>query len=170
MARPAILAVDDDANVLRAVERDLRRRYSETYRILTAESGASGLAVLQKLQERNDATALFLVDHRMPQMNGIEFLSQAIRLSPSAKRVLLTAYADTEAAIKAINEIKLNHYLMKPWDPPEQNLYPVLDDLLEEWTAEYRPPYEGIRLLGTRWSPKSYAIREFLTRNHVPYK
>src|SRR5947209_3562502 len=160
MARPIIITIDDDPDVLRSIERDLRRRYADRYRILSANSGAAGLNLLKKLQERNDPVALFLADHRMPQMNGIEFLSKAIQVYPDSKRVLLTAYADTEAAIRAINEVKLNHYLMKPWDPPEEHLYPVLDDVLEEWLASYHPPFEGIRVLGTRWSAKSYELRE----------
>ena len=170
MAKPALLTVDDDPEVLTAVERDLRRRYSEKYRVLSAGSGAAGLELIRRLKQRNDALALFLVDHRMPQMNGIEFLGKAMEIYPESKRVLLTAYADTEAAIRAINEVQLNHYLLKPWDPPEENLYPVLDDLLEEWGSEFRPPFEGIRVLGARWSPKSYEVREFLARNRVPYQ
>ncbi len=170
MAKPSILAVDDDPDVLKGVERDLRRRYAEKYRVIGAGSGAAALDLLQKMEQRNDAVALFLVDHRMPQMNGIEFLSQAMKRYPDAKRVLLTAYADTDAAIRAINEVRLNHYLLKPWDPPDQNLYPVLDDLLEDWQGSYRPPFEGISVLGTRWAPHSFAMREFLSRNHVPYR
>jgi thioredoxin reductase (NADPH) len=170
MAKPAILAVDDDADVLRAIERDLRRHYGEHYRILTAPSGPAALELLAKIRQRNEPVALFLVDHRMPQMNGIEFLSAAIKDFPDAARVLLTAYADTEAAIRAINEIRLNHYLLKPWDPPEQNLYPVLDDLLEEWQAHYRPAFEGIRVVGTRWSARSHELRDFLARNQIPYR
>jgi thioredoxin reductase (NADPH) len=168
--RPAILAIDDDAEVLRAVERDLRRRYSENYRVLSAPSGPAALAILQKLQAKDEPVALFVVDHRMPQMNGIEFLTAAMKLYPAAKRVLLTAYSDTDAAIRAINDVKLHHYLLKPWDPPEQNLYPVLDDLLDDWRSSWRPPYEGLRVLGARWSPHSYELREFLARNHVPYQ
>jgi thioredoxin reductase (NADPH) len=170
MTKPALLAIDDDPEVLRAVERDLRRRYSANYRVLSANSGLAGLELLKRLGQRNEPVALFLVDHRMPQMTGIEFLSQAIRNHAVSKRVLLTAYADTDAAIRAINDVKLNHYLMKPWDPPEQNLYPVLDDLLDEWQQSYRPAFDGIRVLGTRWSPRSYEMRDFLSRNHVPFK
>ncbi|HEY7095345.1 MAG TPA: FAD-dependent oxidoreductase [Terriglobales bacterium] len=170
MAKPVILTVDDDADVLRAIERDLRQRYSDKYRVLRAESGMSALDIMRRLQQRNDAVALLLVDHRMPEMNGVETLIEAIKLYPDAKRVLLTAYADTEAAIKAINEVQLHHYLLKPWDPPEQQLYPVLDDLLEDWFADFRPPFEGVRVLGTRWSSKSYDIRNFLARNQVPYQ
>ena len=170
MAKPILLTVDDDPEVLRAVERDLRKRYGDRYRVLSAPSGVAALELLKKLDERNESIALLLVDHRMPQMNGIEFLSQAMRSHPDAKRVLLTAYADTDAAIRAINEVKLNHYLLKPWDPPEQNLYPVLDDLLDDWQASFRPAFEGLRVLGSRWSPKSYELREFLARNQVPYQ
>src|SRR5580658_7769312 len=169
MPKPVLLTIDDDPEVLKAVERDLRRQYAETYRVLSANSGPAALTLLDKLQQRGEALALFLVDYRMPQMTGIEFLSRAIPLFPDAKRVLLTAYSDTEAAIRAINEIKLDHYLLKPWDPPEQNLYPVLEDLLEDWQASYRPPFEGLRVLGTRWSRRSYELREFLARNQVPY-
>lgn len=170
MARPVILTIDDDPDVLLSIERDLRQRYNEKYRILRADSGRSAIDLLKRLQQRNEPVALLLVDHRMPQMNGIETLLEAIKLYPDAKRVLLTAYADTEAAIKAINDVQLNHYLLKPWHPPEQNLYPVLDDLLDDWYASYRPPFEGVRVLGTRWSPKSYEMRDFLARNQVPYQ
>lgn len=170
MARPVILTIDDEATVLRAIERDLRRRYNQTYRVLGAESGMSALDLLHRLQQRNDAVALLLVDYRMPQMNGIAFLMEAMKLYPDAKRVLLTAYADTEAAIRAINDVQLHHYLLKPWDPPEQQLYPVLDDLLAEWFARHKPPFEGVRVLGTRWSPKSYEARDFLARNQIPFQ
>ena len=170
MAKPVLLTIDDDREVLRSIERDLRKRYSEKYRVLSASSGQAGLELLKRLDQRNEPIALFLVDHRMPQMNGIEFLAQAIRTHPGPKRVLLTAYADTDAAIRAINEVKLNHYLLKPWDPPEENLYPIIDDLLESWSEAYRPPFEGVRVLGTRWSARSYLMRDFLARNHVPYR
>jgi thioredoxin reductase (NADPH) len=170
MAKPVILTVDDDADVLRAIERDLRQHYSDRYRILRAESGIAALDLLRRLKQRNDSVALLLVDHRMPEMNGVETLLEAMKLYPSSKRVLLTAYADTEAAIKAINAVQLNHYLLKPWDPPEQHLYPVLDDLLDDWSADFHPPFEGVRVLGTRWSPKSYDVRDFLARNQVPYQ
>jgi len=170
MAKPVILTVDDDPDVLRAVERDLRQRYDDRYRVLRAESGIAALDLLRRLQQRNDSVALMLVDHRMPEMNGIETLVEAMKLYPNAKRVLLTAYADTEAAIKAINSVQLNHYLLKPWDPPDQHLYPVLDDLLDDWYADFSPPFEGVRVLGTRWSAKSYDVRNFLARNQVPYQ
>jgi thioredoxin reductase (NADPH) len=170
MAKPAILAVDDDPEVLRAVERDLRRNYGRDYRVLRADSGAAALDVLRQLKVRNAPVALFLIDQRMPGMSGVEFLGKAVELYPDAKRALLTAYADTDAAIRAINEAGINHYLLKPWDPPEENLYPVLDDLLDDWRADYRPPFEGIRLLGSRWSAASHNIKDFLARNHVPYQ
>lgn len=168
--KPVVLTLDDDVPVLRAVERDLRKRYGQNYRILSAASGQAGLDLLQRIDQRNEPVALFLVDHRMPQMSGIEFLAQTLTRHGDAKRVLLTAYADTDAAIRAINEIKLSHYLLKPWDPPEQNLYPVLDDLLDDWHSAFRPPFDGLRVLGSRWSPKTYELREFLARNAVPYQ
>src|SRR5579864_6902194 len=170
MRKPVILTVDDDVDVLHAIERDLKKRYDERYRVLRADSGRVALDLLRRLQQRNDPVALMLVDHRMPQMNGVEMLQEAIKLYPNAKRTLLTAYADTDAAIKAINEVQLNHYLLKPWDPPEQQLFPVLDDLLNDWYADFHPPFEGIRVLGTRWSSTSYDVRNFLARNQVPYQ
>jgi thioredoxin reductase (NADPH) len=169
MAKPVILTIDDDPEVLKSIERDLRKKYGDRYRVLSASSGPAALELLKKIEQRNESVALFVVDHRMPQMNGIEFLAQAMKLYPDPKRVLLTAYADTDAAIRAINEVKLNHYLLKPWDPPEQNLYPVLDDLLDDWQASFRPSFDGLNVIGTRWSPKSYELREFLARNQVPY-
>lgn len=170
MAKPVILAVDDDPQVLRAVERDLRRRYAREYRVLRADSGESALDTLGKLKLRGDPVALFLVDQRMPRMTGVEFLEEAIGRFPDAKRALLTAYSDTEAAIRAINEVGLDYYLQKPWDPPDQNLYPSLDELLADWRADYRPPFEGIRVVGDRWSPESHRTRDFLARNRVPYR
>jgi thioredoxin reductase (NADPH) len=164
------LTVDDDPDVLRAIERDLKNHYEERYRVLRADSGKAALDLLVRLQRRNDTVALLLVDHRMPQMNGVEMLQEAIKIYPNAKRTLLTAYADTEAAIKAINDVHLHHYLLKPWDPPEQQLFPVLDDLLNDWYAGFHPPFDGIRVLGTRWSSKSYEVRNFLARNQVPYQ
>jgi thioredoxin reductase (NADPH) len=170
MAKPVILAVDDDPQVLRAVERDLRRRYAREYRVLRADSGEAALDTLGKLKLRADPVALFLVDQRMPRMTGVEFLEEAIERFPDAKRALLTAYSDTEAAIRAINEVGLDYYLQKPWDPPDQNLYPNLDDMLGDWQADYRPPFEGIRVVGDRWSPESHRTRDFLARNRVPYR
>jgi len=168
MTKPVLMAVDDDAEVLRAVERDLRKQYAERYRVLRAGSGSSGLDALRGLKKRNDPVALLLVDQRMPKMTGVEFLGQSIEIYPSAMRVLLTAYADTDAAIHAINEAKIQHYLLKPWDPPEEHLYPALDDLLDDWQASFRPPFEGIRVLGHRWSPGTYTVRDFLARNQIP--
>ena len=170
MAKPVILAVDDDAEVLGAVERDLRQHYRNDYRILKATSGGEALEAARQLKQRGTAVALFLVDERMPGMTGTQFLSEAIKLYPESRRVLLTAYADTQAAISGINDVGLDHYLLKPWDPPAERLYPVLDDLLSDWTAHVRLPYEGIRVAGARSSPKSYAVKEFLSSNHVPYQ
>jgi thioredoxin reductase (NADPH) len=152
------------------VERDLRRRYAREYRILRADSAESALDTLGKLKLRGDPVALFLVDQRMPKMTGVEFLEQAIERYPEAKRALLTAYSDTEAAIRAINEVGLDYYLQKPWDPPDENLYPNLDDMLGDWQADYRPPFTGLRVVGDRWSPESHRTREFLALNRVPYR
>ena len=168
-AKPAILTVDDDPPVLRAVERDLRARYATDYRILAAGSGPEALELVRELTRRGDPVALFIVDQRMPVMTGIELLREALPLQPDAKTVLLTAYADTDVAIRAINDIRLDHYLLKPWDPPEDRLYPVLDDLLADWAAGFRPPFEGLRLLAPRWAPRGHEIRDFLARNQVPY-
>ncbi len=170
MPRPVLLAVDDDPDVLRAVERDLRKRYSDRYRVMSSDSGPSALSILSRLSERAEPVALLIADHRMPRMSGIEFLTAAVQKFPDVRRVLLTAYADTEAAISAINVVKLDHYLLKPWDPPDRNLYPVLDDLLDQWSASYTAPFEGIRVVGTRWSPRCYELREFLARNQIPYQ
>lgn len=170
MSKPAIISVDDDPQVLAAVSRDLRRHYAENYRVMRAASGSEALETLSELQSRGDAVAALVVDQRMPEMSGTEFLSKAIDLFPDAKKVLLTAYADTDAAIAAINDVGLDHYLMKPWDPPEENLYPVLDDLLEDWQADVPAPYDGIRVIGARWSPDSYEVKDFLSRNQVPYR
>jgi thioredoxin reductase (NADPH) len=167
--KPVILAVDDDLPVLRAVERDLRARYGAQHRIVAANSGHDALEAVRQLTLRGSAVALFMVDQRMPQMTGIEFLAQAVELQPDARRVLLTAYADTDVAIKAINDIRLDHYILKPWDPPEEKLYPILDDLLSDWIATFRPAFEGVRLLAGRWAPGGHAIRDYLTRNQVPY-
>ncbi len=169
-SKPVILTVDDDPAVLRAVERDLRAEYARDYRVLRAGSGAAGLELCAQLGERGDVVAMFVSDHRMPVMDGVEFLAQAMRLFPDAKRVLLTAYADTAAAIRAINEVDLDHYLLKPWNPPEELLYPVLSDLLADWRGSYRPPFEGVRVVGDRWSPDSHRIKDFLGTNAVPYQ
>jgi thioredoxin reductase (NADPH) len=170
MQKPVIVAVDDEPTVLGAVARDLRREYGEQYRVLRADSGATALDLVRELKLRNVPVALFLVDQRMPLMSGVEFLEEAIEIFPDAKRVLLTAYADTEAAIRAINEVGLNHYLMKPWDPPEEHLYPVLTDLLDDWRASFAPPFDGIRVVGHQWSAQSHQVKDFLARNLVPYQ
>src|SRR6267154_607913 len=170
MAKPVIWTVDDDPDVLRAVERDLRRQYGDRYKVISADSGASALVAVKQLKLRNEPVALFLVDQRMPRMSGVEFLEKAIELYPEAKRALLTAYADTDAAIRAINNVHIDHYLMKPWDPPEERLYGVVDDLLDDWQAGYHPVFEGVRVIGHRWSPQSSEIRDFLGRNFVPHQ
>jgi thioredoxin reductase (NADPH) len=168
--RPAILTVDDDPSVSRAVARDLRRRYGEEYRIVRAESGPAALEALREIKLRGDEVAVLLADYRMPGMSGIEFLEQAMDLFPLARRVLLTAYADTDAAIQAINVVDLDHYLLKPWDPPEDKLYPVLDGLIEAWRELDHHPAEELRIVGHRWSARSYKLRDFLARNQVPYQ
>jgi thioredoxin reductase (NADPH) len=170
MPNPIILAIDDEPAVLNAVERDLRRRYGREYRIAKASSGAQALDFLKQVQGRNDIVALFLTDQRMPQMSGVQFLEAAREIYPEARKVLLTAYADTEAAIASINQVQLDYYLMKPWDPPEDNLYPVLDDLLEEWRAGVKLPYEGIRVAGTLWSPRTHDVKDFLARHQIAYQ
>ncbi|MEU5117036.1 FAD-dependent oxidoreductase [Streptomyces longwoodensis] len=169
-ARTVILTVDDDPGVSRAVARDLRRRYGASYRVVRAESGESALDALDALKLRGDLVAVILADYRMPQMNGIEFLEQALDVYPGARRVLLTAYADTNAAIDAINVVDLDHYLLKPWDPPEEKLYPVVDDLLEAWRTSDHRPVPSTKVVGHRWSARSSEVREFLARNQVPYR
>ncbi|MGA7515122.1 MAG: FAD-dependent oxidoreductase [Candidatus Sulfotelmatobacter sp.] len=170
MAKPILLSVDDDTDVLRAIERDLRSHYGAEYRVIGSDSPEGALDLLKQLKVRNDSVALLLADQRMPRMDGVEFLQQAMEVFPSAKRALLTAYADTNAAISAINQASVNFFFLKPWDPPAEHLYPQLDDLLDDWQASYRPTFQGIRVLGTRWSPKSYELRDFLARNRVPYQ
>jgi thioredoxin reductase (NADPH) len=170
MAKPILLSVDDDVDVLQAIERDLRSQYGAEYRVIGSDSPEGALDVLRQLKVRNDNVALLLADQRMPRMDGVGFLQEATRIFPDAKRALLTAYADTNAAISAINQANINYFFLKPWDPPAEHLYPQLDDLLDDWRASYRPTFEGIRLLGTRWSPRSYELRDFLARNHVPYQ
>ncbi len=170
VSRPSILTVDDDPSVSRAVARDLRRHYGEDYRIVRAESGAQALEALREIKLRGEEVAALLADYRMPQMSGIEFLEEAMDLFPLARRVLLTAYADTEAAIQAINVVDLDHYLLKPWDPPEEKLYPILDELLHAWSVSDRQPVRQVRVIGHRWSPRSYEVRDFLARNSVPFR
>ena len=167
--KPIILAVDDDPQVLRAVAQDLRKRYGETYRIMRANSGQKALDTLHTIADREDPVALILSDQRMPEMDGVSFLKEAIKLEPKAKRALLTAYADTEAAISAINESQIDYYLLKPWDPPDQRLYPILDDLLADWHQMYKPGFGGVRILGDRWSARSHEVKDFLARNQIPY-
>jgi thioredoxin reductase (NADPH) len=169
MAKPVILAVDDDVSVLEMVVQDLRRQYGANYRIQRAASGQAALDTCDQLKKRGDTVALFVSDQRMPGMSGVEFLGKAMEYFPDAKRALLTAYADTEAAIQAINTAKINYYLTKPWDPPEERLYPVLNDLLETWKEGYRPPFEGLRVLGPRYTLRDHQVRDFLSRNQVPY-
>ena len=168
--RTAIITVDDDPGVSRAVARDLRRRYGEQHRIVRAESGDSALDALRQMKLRGDQVAVILADYRMPQMNGIEFLERAMDIYPGAKRVLLTAYADTDAAINAINVVDLDHYLLKPWDPPEEKLYPVVDELLEAWLSTDHRRVPETKIVGHRWSARSSEVREFLARNQVPYR
>jgi thioredoxin reductase (NADPH) len=169
-AAPAIVTVDDEPDVLHAVERDLRRKYGKDYRVMGTDSGNGAVDLLKQLKMRGDSLAMLLADQRMPHMSGLDVLGESMQLFPQAKRALLTAYADTNAAIAAINTAKVHYYLLKPWDPPEEKLYPVLDDLLEDWQAEYRPPYRGLRVLGARWSPSSHQVKDFLGRNQVPYQ
>src|SRR6478752_1157291 len=170
MAKPILLCIDDDSDVLRAIERDLRSHYGATYRVLASDAPEKALELLKQLKVRNDSVALPLADQRMPKMDGVAFLQEAMHIFPDAKRALLTAYADTNAAISAINQVNINYFFLKPWDPPEEHLYPQLDDLLDDWQASYRPAFEGICVLGTRWSPRSYELRDFLARNHFPYR
>ncbi|MGB3544679.1 FAD-dependent oxidoreductase, partial [Rubrivirga sp.] len=168
--KPAILCVDDDPDVIRAVARDVRRRYGDRYRVLRATSGAEAIEAVDELLQKSAPIALVLSDQRMPGLDGVGLLSQVADKTPATKRVLLTAYADTDAAISAINDSRVDYYLLKPWDPPESKLYPTLDDLLEDWRGAYRPGYGGLRLIGDRWSAQGHRLRDFLARNNVPYR
>jgi thioredoxin reductase (NADPH) len=168
--RPVLVTVDDDPSVSRAVARDLRRRYAERNRIVRAESGEDALEALRQMKLRGEQVAVLLADYRMPGLNGIEFLERAMDVYPYARRVLLTAYADTSAAIDAINIVDVDHYLLKPWDPPEEKLYPVIDDLLRAWQRDERKPVRLAKLVGHRWSAPSTDLRDFLARNQVPYR
>jgi thioredoxin reductase (NADPH) len=170
MTKPVILTVDDEPQVLNAIERDLRQRFSAEYRILKSGSGKEALQTVRDLKKRNSPVALLLVDQRMPEMSGTDFLAEAVKFYPEAKKALLTAYSDTQAAITSINELGLDYYLIKPWDPPERELYPVLEDLLDDWAVTTHPPYQGIRVLGTLWSPDSHTMKDFLSRNQIPYQ
>jgi thioredoxin reductase (NADPH) len=168
--KPILLTIDDDPEVLRAISRDLRRAYGESFRIVRVDSGERALDVARQVRISGEPIALMLADQRMPGLTGVEFLGQVRDLFPDAKRALLTAYADTDVAIKAINDVHIDYYLMKPWDPPEENLFPVLDDLLDDWVATHPPDFDGLRIIGQRWSPEAHDVREFLARNQVPYK
>jgi thioredoxin reductase (NADPH) len=170
MKKPIIVVVDDDAEVLQAIAHDVRREYGERFRIVRVDSGDRALEVLRQLRLADEVVALLIADQRMPGITGVEFLIESRSLYPEAKRTLLTAYADTDAAIKAINDAHLDYYLMKPWDPPEDRLYPVLDELLDDWLASFRPAFEGLRLIGHRWSAESHELRDFLARNRVPFR
>src|ERR1700676_5030438 len=170
MAKPILLSVDDDSDVLRAIERDLRSNYGAEYRVIGSDSPQGALTLLKQLKVRNDSVALLLADQRMPHMDGVAFLQEAMHIFPDAKRALLTAYADTNTAISAINQVSINYFFLKPWDPPAEHLYPQLNDLLDYWEASYRPAFQAMRVLGTRWSPRSYELRDFLARNRVPYQ
>lgn len=170
MKKPFILALDDDASVLRAVERDLKAKFAADYRIVAVDEPVRALETVRQLTARGDHIALFLVDQRMPRMSGTEFLREAALLQPHSRRVLLTAYADSNAAIDAINKVKLNHYLMKPWEPPEHHLYPVLEDQLADWRGSYSAEFEGVLVVGTRWSPDTHALKDFLAKSQVPYR
>ena len=170
MRRPILLAVDDDVNVLEAVVQDLRRQYGAEFRVIRAAGGQAALDTLTQLKAREETVALIISDQRMPGMTGVEFLEQARALYPEARRILLTAYADTEAAIRAINSARIHYYLNKPWDPPEEKLYPVLGDMLDDWKAGFKPSFEGLRVIGHRWSLNDHRVRTFLSSNHVPYR
>lgn len=170
MDKPVILTIDDDPAVLQAISRDLRQQYGDRFRIVRADSGMAALEVTEQLKLRGNTVALFLADQRMPGMSGVDFLEQGREIFPKAKRALLTAYADTDAAISAINEAQLDYYLLKPWDPPEEKLYPVLDDLIQDWQAGFKPEFKGVKVISDRWSPESHDLRDFLSRNQIPYR
>ncbi len=170
MDKPVILTIDDDPAVLQTIARDLRQQYGDRFRIVRADSGKKALEATQQLKLRGNTVAVFLADQRMPEMSGVEFLQQATAIFPAAKRALLTAYADTNAAIDAINKAQLDYYLLKPWDPPEEKLYPMLDDLISDWQATYKPQFQGVKIISDRWSPNSHSLRDFLARNQIPYR
>src|SRR6195952_1592964 len=169
MDRPIIFSIDDDQQVLRAITRDLKTMYGKEYKILSTTSANEALESLTELKNSSDVIALFLCDQRMPEMEGVKFLEKAKKIYPDAKRVLLTAYSDTEAAIKAINDVQLDYYLMKPWDPPEEKLFPILNDLLDDWQSHYIPNFKGIRVVGYQFSPQSHTVKDYLGSNLIPY-
>lgn len=169
MKQPFIIIVDDDVQVLRAIQRDVRNKYNNEYRISAADSANEALELIKELKLKNETVALFISDQRMPEMEGVEFLGKAKDIFPDAKLVLLTAYSDIDVAIKAINDLKLDYYLLKPWSPPDEKLYPAVDDVLDEWQAQYKPDHEGIRIIGFQWSPKSHQLKEFLSGNLIPF-
>ncbi len=168
--KPVLLTVDDEPQVLIAIEHDLKQRYGNRFRILQASTGQKGLDLTKQLKLSNELVALFLVDQRMPDMKGVEFMQHTMNMFPEAKRILLTLYEESQAVITSINNVKIDYYLTKPWDPPEEHLYPILDDLLDDWWASIRPPFEGIKVIGVRWSPRSHELKEFLARNGIPYQ
>jgi thioredoxin reductase (NADPH) len=170
MDKPVIFTIDDDPAVLQTIARDLRQQYGDRFRIMRADSGKKAIEATKQLKLKGNTVAIFLADQRMPEMSGVEFLQQAITIFPAAKRALLTAYADTNAAIDAINKAQLDYYLLKPWDPPEERLYPMLDDLIGDWQANFKPQFQGVRIISDRWSPNSHNLRDFLARNQVPYR
>jgi thioredoxin reductase (NADPH) len=170
MKLPFIIIIDDDEHVLRAIQRDIRNEYRDSYRVSATDSAVEALELVKELKRKNETVALFISDQRMPEMEGVAFLQKAKEVYPDAKSVLLTAYSDIEVAIKAINDIKLDYYLLKPWNPPEEKLYPVLNEMLYDWSESVRMPFDGIRLLGARWSAQSYSVKEFLSRNLIPYQ
>ncbi|MEO6633324.1 MAG: FAD-dependent oxidoreductase, partial [Mucilaginibacter sp.] len=170
MEKPIIFSIDDDPQVLRAISRDLKSMYGKDYRIINTTSANEALEALVEHKNSSDVVAMFVCDQRMPEMEGVAFLEKAIKIYPKAKRVLLTAYSDTEAAIKAINDVQLDYYLMKPWDPPSEKLYPVLDDLLDDWQNDYVPDFKGIKVVGYQFSPQSHTVKDYLASNLIPYK
>src|ERR1700744_3720302 len=170
MEKPLIFSIDDDPQVLRAITRDLKSMYNKEYRIINTTSANEALESLIELKNSSDVVAMFVCDQRMPEMEGVDFLEKSIKVFPKAKRVLLTAYSDTDAAIKAINDVQLDYYLMKPWDPPEEKLFPIVTELLDDWQENYRPPFKGIKIIGYQFSPQSHEIKEFLAGNLVPYQ
>src|SRR6195952_689758 len=170
MERPIIFSIDDDPQVLRAISRDLKVMYNKDYKVISTTSANEALEMLTDLKNSSDVVAMFVCDQRMPEMEGVEFLQKAIKIFPDAKRILLTAYSDTEAAIKAINDVQLDYYLMKPWDPPEEKLYPVINDLLDDWQNDYIPDFKGIKVLGYQFSPQSHLVKDYLAGNLIPYR